>query len=115
VGCSIGVGDALFIGACMRRGAEASWPTSMPRLEGTGYQSEEGEGCDCCQLMRGRVKRRKGWSLGCHGTGGREGRCPWRGWRAREAMVALRLETGGEKGIRNLWAGSACWPLNGLG
>jgi hypothetical protein len=78
-----------------RRGAEASWPASMPRLEGVGYQSQEGEGCDCGQLMRGRVKRGKGRSLGLHGAGGRERRRPWCGWRAREA-VARALARAGE-------------------
>jgi hypothetical protein len=41
--------------------------------------------CDYDQLMRGRVKKGKGQSLGLHGVGEREGRCPWRGWRATEA------------------------------
>jgi hypothetical protein len=28
----------------VRRGAEASWPASVPQREGTGYRSQDGEG-----------------------------------------------------------------------
>jgi hypothetical protein len=34
---------------------------------------KRGRGCDCGQLMRGRVKRGRGQPLGLHGMGGREG------------------------------------------
>jgi hypothetical protein len=29
------------------------WLALMPRVESTGYWSQEGEGCDCGPLMRG--------------------------------------------------------------
>jgi hypothetical protein len=72
------------------------WRDEGPRLHGrcqclglkvpvTGVNRVRG--CDYGQLVRGRVKRRKGRSLGLHGTGGREGRCPWRSWRTREAAL----------------------------
>jgi hypothetical protein len=46
-------GHRPFIGGRREVGTEASWPASMPRLEGTGYRSQEGRACDCGQLMRG--------------------------------------------------------------
>jgi hypothetical protein len=69
-----------------------------------------GRGCDCCQLMRGQVKKGKSRSLGLHGIGGREGA-------AHMVRVARRGGSGasagsvGEgrgKGIHGRWAGSAC-------
>jgi hypothetical protein len=33
-----------FILGRREAGAETSWPASLPRLEGTGYRSQEGEG-----------------------------------------------------------------------
>jgi hypothetical protein len=37
-------GIMLLKGARGEAGVEASWPVSMPRLEGTGYWSQEREG-----------------------------------------------------------------------
>jgi hypothetical protein len=76
----------------------------MPRLEGTGYRTQDWEGCDCDQLMRGQVKGGKGRSLGLHGISGREG-----------AVHMARVGEERGKGIRGRWAGSACWPLDRLG
>jgi hypothetical protein len=48
---------------------------------------------------------------------GESGRHTWRGWHVREAAVpaSARVGEGRRKGIRDRWAGSACWPLDGLG
>jgi hypothetical protein len=73
--------------------------------------------CDCSQLMRGRVKKGKGWSLELHGTGGREGAAPmtWVACRGGSGVIAgsgWRRE--GERGSAAWWVGSACWPLDML-
>jgi hypothetical protein len=59
-----GGGHGPFIGGRREVGAEASWSASMPRLEGTGYRSQEGEGV--------------GPIIGA----------PWRGWERGAAPMA---------------------------
>jgi hypothetical protein len=42
--CEDRAGHRPFIGGRRETGANASWPASMPQLEGAGYRSQAGEG-----------------------------------------------------------------------
>jgi hypothetical protein len=109
------VGHCPFIGG---RGVGASWPTSMNRLEGIDYRSQEGVGVQLRSIDEGsRVKRGKSRSLGLHGTSVRESavhmaRATRRVGGGMSAGSGWRREG---KGIRDWWAGSVGWLLDGLG
>jgi hypothetical protein len=77
------------------------WLALMPRVESTGYWSQEGEGCDCGPLMRGIELR--GGRAGHRGSivsVGERGRCTWRERCIREAaaQAPAQVGKGGGKG-----------------
>jgi hypothetical protein len=85
-----------FYRAEVRRGRARvpSWPALKPRLEGVGYRSQVGRGCDCGPLMRGVELR--GGRASCRGSMApleERGRCTWHGQCERR----VGLEKGGGK------------------